>query len=233
MTGLLSVIIPAWNEAEQIEAVLQSLQTLRQQGHELILVDGGSDDDTRRIAAPWVDRLLQVPRGRARQLAAGAAQARGDWLWFLHADTLVSAEVLAALLHILHTGSGAWGRFDVRLSGQRWPLRIIERLINLRSRLSGIATGDQALFMHRDLYRRVGGWPQIPLMEDVALSRALKRIARPLCLYEQVLTSSRRWERQGVLATVLLMWYLRLAFTLGADPQVLAARYAGRSPDIS
>ncbi len=228
VNSMLSIIIPVWNEAEQIETVLQPLQYLRQQGHEVILVDGGSEDATRLIAGPWVDHLLQVPRGRAQQLAAGARQAKGDWLWFLHGDTEVSAEVMAAILHVVQNGIGRWGRFDVRLSGRRWPLRIIERMLNLRSRLSGIATGDQAMFMHRDLYAAAGGWPQIPLMEDVAMSLALKRTTRPLCLYEQVITSSRRWERHGILSTVLLMWRLRLAYALGADPHKLAARYAER-----
>lgn len=224
----LSVILPVLNEAQDIRATLLPLQALRALGHELILVDGGSRDDTVMLARGLVDRVLHAPRGRALQLRAGAEQARGEWLWFVHGDTRVSGRAQAALLQAIAEPGPAWGRFDVRLSGRAWPLRLIERLINLRSRLSGIATGDQALFVHRDLYRRLGGWPPIPLMEDVALSRVLKRVARPRCLRETVLTSSRRWERHGILATVWLMWRLRLAFTLGADPARLARRYSER-----
>jgi rSAM/selenodomain-associated transferase 2 len=222
----LSVIVPVLNEADGIRAVLACLQPLRALGHELILVDGGSVDDTVAQAKGLVDHLLHAPRGRALQLRAGAEQARGDWLWFVHGDTRVSAAALAVLLRTLADPAVAWGRFDVRLSGQAWSLRMIEWLMNLRSRISGIATGDQALFLRRELYARAGGWPPIPLMEDVALSRTLKRLARPACLRETVLTSSRRWERHGILPTVWLMWRLRLAFALGADPARLARHYA-------
>jgi rSAM/selenodomain-associated transferase 2 len=226
--ALLSVILPVLNEAELIGPVLEPLQALRQQGHELILVDGGSADGTLARAAGLVDLVIHTPRGRATQMRAGAERARGDWMWFIHGDTRVSAAAVTALLRTLDDPRACWGRFDVRLDGEAWPLRVIERLINLRSRLSGIATGDQALFMRRDLYHRLGGWPDLPIMEDVAMSRALKTLARPRCLREPVHTSSRRWERHGVLPTVWLMWRLRLAFALGADPARLARRYAER-----
>ncbi len=224
----LSVILPVLNEAEGIRAVLRPLQSLRALGHEVILVDGGSTDGSPELATGLVDLVLRTSPGRAAQMRAGAERARGDWFWFLHGDTRVSPAGVAALLRVLEDPATCWGRFDVRLSGRAWPLRVIERLINLRSRVSGIATGDQALFLRRDLYEQVGGWPSLPLMEDVALSRTLKAVARPRCLRETVVTSSRRWERHGILATVLLMWRLRLAFALGADPARLARRYGER-----
>lgn len=224
----LSVILPVLNEAQGIRAVLEPLQALRALGHELILVDGGSEDGTTALVPDLVDRRLQAPRGRALQMRAGAEQARGEWLWFLHGDTRVNAAAVAALLRTVEDPEACWGRFDVRLAGQAWPFRVIERCMNLRSRLSGIATGDQALFMRRDLYQRLGGWPRIPIMEDVAMSRSLRALARPRCLREPVQTSSRRWERHGILATVWLMWRLRLAFALGADPARLAHQYAER-----
>jgi rSAM/selenodomain-associated transferase 2 len=224
----LSVILPVLNEAEHIDAVLQPLQSLRAQGHEVILVDGGSTDGGPEMARGLVDLILVADRGRARQMRAGAERARGDWLWFVHGDTRVTDAALTALLGLLREPGAQWGRFDVRLSGRNSVFRVIERMINLRSRVSGIATGDQALFLRRALYERVGGWPSIPLMEDVALSRTLKAVARPCCRRERVLTSSRRWERHGILTTVLLMWRLRLAFALGADPARLARRYGAR-----
>jgi rSAM/selenodomain-associated transferase 2 len=224
----LSVILPVLNEAEHIDAVLQPLQSLRAQGHEVILVDGGSTDGGPEMARGLVDLILVADRGRARQMRAGAERARGDWLWFVHGDTRVTDAAVTALLGLLREPGAQWGRFDVRLSGRNPVFRVIERMINLRSRVSGIATGDQALFLRRALYERVGGWPSIPLMEDVALSRTLKAVARPCCRRERVLTSSRRWERHGILVTILLMWRLRLAFALGADPARLARRYGAR-----
>lgn len=224
----LSVILPVLNEAREIRAVLEPLQGLRGLGHEIILVDGGSHDDTLALARDRVDLVLQTPRGRASQMRAGAERARGDWLWFVHGDTRVTDAAVAALLALLREPRVGWGRFDVRLTGRNPGLRVVERMMNLRSRLSGIATGDQALFLRRELYERVGGWPPIPLMEDVALSRALKRLARPRCLRQVVLTSSRRWEAHGLLPTVWRMWRLRLAFALGADPAHLARQYAER-----
>lgn len=156
---------------------------------------------------------------------AGARQARGDVLMFLHADTVVSAEALAALLTEFPASGRSWGWFDVRLSGRHPMLRVVERLMNVRSRLTGITTGDHAIFVRRATFEEVGGYPDIPLMEDIALSRRLKRASRPLCLAQPVITSSRRWEEKGILRTILLMWRLRLAYALGADPHRLARSY--------
>ena len=220
----LSVVILALNEAHHIGALLADLAEARAAGVELILVDGGSTDGTAALAAPAVDRVLTAPRGRANQMNAGARAAAGEVLWFLHADSRLPPEAPAALLHVCARGV-LWGRFDVRLSGPMPVLRLVERAMNLRSRLTGIATGDQGIFVTRAAFERVGGYPEIPLMEDIALSKALRRLARPACLRTRITTSSRRWEEQGALRTILLMWRLRLAYALGADPRRLARLY--------
>lgn len=221
----ISLVIPTLNEGEGMLSLLHSLQPFRQSGHEVILVDGDSADDSRDLAAPWVDRLIVVDRGRARQMNTGAAAANGDLLWFLHADTVFSVGVMDALQQLPLAPSPVWGRFDIRLSGQRKMLRVVEFMINLRSRLSGIATGDQGIFVHAELFREVGGFPDIPLMEDVALSKRLKALSPPHCLGQHLVTSSRRWEQYGIFRTILLMWRLRLAYALGADPSHLARLY--------
>lgn len=221
----LSIVVPALNEAGQIAALLECLQPLRAQGHEVLVVDGGSDDGTAETARPLCERVLVAARGRARQMNAGAQAACGDVLWFLHADTRVGAQAIGALMAALAQPCRRWGRFDVRLSGTHLLLRPVESLMNLRSRLTGIATGDQGIFVRRALFDRVGGFPDIPLMEDIALSGMLKRAARPVCLRERLLSSSRRWERHGVLRTILLMWRLRFAYWLGVSPDRLAAQY--------
>ena len=220
----LSVIVPVLDEAPAIAAALASLQALRGDGVEVLVVDGGSRDDTARLAAPFADRVLQAPRGRATQMNAGAAIAAGDVLLFLHADTVLPADAGAAIARALEAGC-EWGRFDVRILGGDPLLGVVARLMNLRSRLTGIATGDQAIFVTRAAFEAVGGYPAIPLMEDVALSRALRRRSPPACLRERAITSSRRWERQGTLRTILRMWRLRLAYALGADPHRLARLY--------
>lgn len=221
----LSIIIPVLNEAPLITGTLAGLQTLRNRGHEIICVDGGSEDDTGELARPYVDRLLVTAPGRARQMNAGAAACGGDVLLFLHADTLLPANADRELLAGLRDSGRHWGRFDVRLSGGQAAFRIIERAMNLRSRWTGIATGDQAIFIERSLWERIGGYPDIPLMEDVALSKALKAHGPPLCLRRRVVAASRRWERHGVVRTVLTMWCLRAAFALGVDPDRLRRAY--------
>ena len=222
----LSIIIPALNEADHIGALLSDLAPLRTAGHELILVDGGSVDGTRALAACGVDRVLESARGRAVQMNAGARAASGELLWLLHADSRVPHGAAAALLTACEAGA-CWGRFDVRLSGRHPLLRLVERAMNLRSCVTGIATGDQGIFVTRDAFAQIGGFPEIPLMEDIALSKRLCRLARPACLRPPLTTSSRRWESRGVLRTILLMWRLRLAYALGADPARLARRYDG------
>ncbi|MDQ3388287.1 MAG: TIGR04283 family arsenosugar biosynthesis glycosyltransferase [Gemmatimonadota bacterium] len=221
----ISIIIPTLDEAGEIAATLMALAPLRALGHQVIVVDGGSADGTVEIAAPLVDQLLRSPPGRAAQQNAGARAASGDVFLFLHADTRLPPAADALIVRGLERTGLGWGRFDVRLTGRHPMLRLIEQMISLRSRVTGIATGDQAIFVRREWFRAASGFPVIPLMEDLALSRALRRRGRPLCLRERVITSSRRWERRGVLRTIVLMWRLRLAYALGADPAALAERY--------
>ena len=224
----LSVIVPALDEAPAIGATLEALAPMRARGAEVLVVDGGSRDATREIAASLCDRVLQAPRGRAVQMNAGARESRGAALLFVHADTRLPAGAFDAIQRALGAGS-AWGRFDVAIEGRSPLLAVVACAMNLRSRATGIATGDQAIFVRREAFERAGGFPAIALMEDIALCKALKRIARPACLPERALTSGRRWERDGVLATIALMWRLRLAYALGADPQRLARRYGRRA----
>jgi rSAM/selenodomain-associated transferase 2 len=220
----LSIIVPVLDEEPSIAATLRALAPMRAAGAEVLVVDGGSRDATRALAAPLADRVIGAARGRASQMNAGALASRGALLLFLHADTLLPAQAMAALARLAASGR-AWGRFDVAIAGRSPLLAVVARLMNLRSRLTGIATGDQAIFVTRAQFDAVGGFPAIPLMEDVALSKALKRCSPPLCLRERVTTSGRRWERHGTLRTILLMWRLRLAYALGADPHRLARRY--------
>ena len=224
---MISVIVPVLDEAGGIGQSLQPLQVLRGHGIEIIVVDGGSRDGTRDAAAPLCDRILDAPRGRARQMNAGAGAAGGRVLLFLHADTRLPSGWSGMVRDALEGGSREWGRFDVRLDGAHPMLRIVERAMNLRSRLSGIATGDQAIFATRAAFRAAGGFPDVALMEDVALSRALRARSRPACLRPAVVTSSRRWERHGIVRTIVLMWRLRLEYAFGADPERLARLYRG------
>jgi rSAM/selenodomain-associated transferase 2 len=220
----ISIIVPALNEAANITATLKPLQKMRARGHEVIVVDGGSHDGTAEAARPWADRVLVGERGRARQMNLGATAAGGDILWFLHADTLAPEEADALIIEALI--SRAWGRFDVRLSGRHPLLRVVARLINLRSSLSGIATGDQGICVRREPFAAVGGFPDFPLMEDVEISKRLKEQGgRPACLKTPLLTSSRRWKENGVVRTILLMWGLRAAYAMGVSPARLARYY--------
>jgi rSAM/selenodomain-associated transferase 2 len=220
----LSLIVPTLDEGDGIEDHLVALASLRACGVEVVVVDGGSSDDTVRKAQNLADRVLDAPRGRARQMNAGAAFAQGGVLLFLHADTRLPPDGDHHILSAL-AGGALWGRFDVRIKGRHRMLGVIAWFMNRRSRLTGIATGDQAIFVRRDVFERVGGYPDIPLMEDIALSRTLRRLGAPACLAARVTTSGRRWEERGVWRTVLTMWRLRLAFFFGADPHVLALAY--------
>jgi rSAM/selenodomain-associated transferase 2 len=220
----LCIVMPVLDEAETLAARLHALQPFRQRGVRVVVVDGGSQDGTLAIAQAHADLALTAARGRAAQMNAGAAACAADVLLFLHADTELPKHA-DTLVRRATPHAQCWGRFDVRIDGRGWPLRLVERMMNLRSRWSGIATGDQALFVRHELFDQVGGFADLPLMEDIALSRALKRHRRPVCLRERVATSARRWERHGVWRTVLLMWRLRAAYFLGADPRQLAIRY--------
>ena len=221
----LSVIVPVLDEAAVLRRRADEFRALRRAVHELIIVDGGSRDGSLGVSRELADTCCSTGAGRARQMNEGARRAVGDVLLFLHADTCLPAEAPDALLRALASEGGVWGRFDVRLSGSHRLLRVVEAAMNWRSRLTGIATGDQAMFVRRAVFERAGGFPPIALMEDIALSRTLRRIRRPLCLRTRVVTSSRRWQRAGILRTVFLMWGLRLAYALGADPARLHRVY--------
>lgn len=224
-TGRLSVIIPTLNEAADIGATLRALQPLRERGHEIILADGGSRDATVAIARPLVDRVIMARRGRAQQMNDGTAVARGDVLLFLHADTLLPAEADRLILDGLRQSGRHWGRFDVRLSGRHPMLRVVATLMNARSRLTGIATGDQCLFIEQETFQRAGSFPDQPLMEDIELSRRLLALSPPICLADKVVTSGRRWETHGVWRTIFLMWRLRWAYWRGVPASELAKAY--------
>ncbi|HWI99064.1 MAG TPA: TIGR04283 family arsenosugar biosynthesis glycosyltransferase [Burkholderiales bacterium] len=216
----LSIVIPALDEAERIGAALQALAPLRSRGCEVIVVDGGSADRTRELAGPLCDRVVSSARGRAAQMNCGARYASGDALLFLHVDTLLPPD--SDLLIDKALENRLWGRFDVEIEGRHRLLKVVAWAMNLRSRLSGIATGDQAIFVRRDAFP---GFEPIALMEDIAFSREMKRRGAPACLRGRVRTSGRRWEKRGVLRTVVLMWRLRLLYYFGARPERLARLY--------
>jgi rSAM/selenodomain-associated transferase 2 len=226
---MISIVMPVLDEAAGIEAALRALAPCRQRGAEVVVVDGGSRDATVELSRPLADRVLTAPRGRAAQMNAGAAAARGDMLLFLHADTRLPENADRLILDGLARSGRAWGRFDVRFDSGG-PMRVVAAMMNLRSRLTGITTGDQAIFVQRQAFEAAGRFPLIPLLEDVALCTGLKRMSRPLALRARVTTSARRWRQHGTLRTVLLMWRLRLSYFLGADPAKLARAY-GYAPE--
>jgi rSAM/selenodomain-associated transferase 2 len=221
----LSIIIPVLDEAAMIADALAALAAYRARGVEIIVVDGGSSDATVETARPLADHVVAAPRGRGTQMNAGAAMAQGSVLLFLHVDTRLPPDLDRLILLGLEQSKRMWGRFDVTIAGRSRLLRMVAALMNLRSRLTGIATGDQAMFMTRAAFAQAGGFPDIALMEDIVLSRRLKRIGKPACLAARATTSGRRWDRDGVARTIVTMWRLRLAFFLGADTARLARRY--------
>ena len=219
----LAIVVPMLDEAATLPALLVHLAGWRARGCEVVLVDGGSRDDSVEMARAAGFRVLIAERGRARQMNAGAQACGRALLLFLHADTRLpeaaDAMVCAAL------AVQAWGRFDVHIDGRPRMLRVVAALMNLRSRLSGIATGDQAIFVRREVFEAVGGFPDQPLMEDIELSRRLLRVSRPACLRARVRTSGRRWEQRGVWRTIALMWRLRWAYWRGVPAERLAEAY--------
>jgi rSAM/selenodomain-associated transferase 2 len=226
-TRRLTIVIPVLDEAAIIAVTLQALAPLRARGAEVIVIDGGSSDGTAALARPLADRVIAGPRNRGAAMNTGAALGGGDVLLFLHADTTLPNHadclIAGALLR------RCWGRFDLRIAGQHPLLAVVGRMINWRSRLTGIATGDQAIFVTREAFWSIGGFPDLPLMEDIALSHKLKRVCQPSCIAAPVVTSGRRWDHQGLWHTIVLMWRLRLAYYLGAAPARLALAY-GRIP---
>lgn len=224
MGTALSIIVPVLNEAAAIETALSALSQYRARGAEVIVVDGGSTDATVTMARPLADNLIVAPRGRASQMNAGAAAARGDVLLFLHADTRLPENADTLISKALARTGRAWGRFDIRIE-DGLLLALVAGMMNIRSRLTGIATGDQAIFITRAAFECAAGFPPIALMEDIAFSAGLRRVGPPVRLRAKVTTSSRRWRQNGIARTIFLMWRLRLAYFAGADPAQLAQRY--------
>lgn len=223
-----SVIIPVLNEAAHLPILLQSLQAARREGHELIVVDGGSEDNTLDQVQGLADKIIRSERGRATQMNAGAEQATGQILWFLHADSQIPPFALTHIIECMTHCTSQWGRFNVRIQHPKLIFKIISFLMNQRSRLTGICTGDQGIFIHRSLFAQVEGFPALVLMEDIALSRRLLNIAGRACIITTdapLLTSPRRWQQYGMTKTIVLMWFLRLAYFLGQDPARLKRWY--------
>ena len=221
----ISVVIPALNEEDHIRPCLASVQALRRHGHEVIVVDGGSDDATCDLATGFADQIISHPRGRACQMNHGAQKASGEIFLFLHADTCLPEHADLLIGEKIKDSPVYWGRFKVRLSGTHWLFRITEILMNTRTRITGIVTGDHVLFISKELFEQVGGYPALPLMEDIAISKKINKIVPPICLNQHVVTSSRRWEQHGIIKTVLKMWWFRLAFFFGTDPARLSRQY--------
>jgi rSAM/selenodomain-associated transferase 2 len=221
----LSIIMPVLDEGERIDAALGALVPLRERGVEIIIVDGGSTDATVEKASGHGDLVLVAPRGRASQMNAGAERARGGILLFLHCDTRLPQGADRLIFGALEQSGRQWGRFDVALAGRPFILRVVAFMMNWRSRLTGIATGDQAIFTHREAFARAGHYPDIAVMEDIAISKALKRIGPPVSIKTRAIASGRRFEAKGAWRLILLMWTLRLAYWAGADPDTLARRY--------
>lgn len=230
MTTNLLVVVPVLDEGESLGARLEALRPFRDRGAHVVVVDGGSADDTTDVARARGVEVLTARRGRAAQMNAGAANGEEAVILFLHADTHLPEGADQLIRGALDRGH-EWGRFDVRIDSPRRLLRVVSFSMNLRSHLSGIVTGDQAIFVQRDLFERVGGFPDLSLMEDVALSRTLRRTGRPARIRSRVTTSARRWEQHGTWRTIVLMWRTRLDYFFGADPERLAVRYGYRRRD--
>jgi rSAM/selenodomain-associated transferase 2 len=221
----LSIVIPALNEADNIVPTLHALAAVRRSNVEVVVVDGGSTDETAKLAEPLADCVIHAPAGRAAQMNHGAAVARGEVLLFLHADTRLPPNGVSLVLDGLHKANKCWGRFNVTIEGRSPLLKLVAVMMNIRSRITGIATGDQALFVRRDDFMEIGGFPPQPLMEDIEISKRLKKCSAPLCLKEKVRTSGRRWEKNGVLRTTALMWRLRFRYWRGTAADILHKKY--------
>jgi rSAM/selenodomain-associated transferase 2 len=222
---MLSIVIPTYNEVANIETTIKHIAAnAGNDNYEIIIADGGSHDKTVELAQSLGCTVVNSNKGRGNQLNAGAEAAQGQTLLFLHADTLLPVNFINLIDNALDKGNG-WGRFDVTLSGKHFLFRVIEKMMSLRSRLTGIATGDQAIFIDKTLFNTISGFKNIPLMEDIELTRQLKKLSRPACLPDRVITSSRRWEENGIVKTVLLMWMLRFLYFIGISPFVLQKLY--------
>jgi rSAM/selenodomain-associated transferase 2 len=221
----ISVIIPVYNEKGRLPVLLEKLAPVIDNGHEIIVVDGGSTDGTCENLSDSAASMVHSDKGRSRQMNAGAHQACGDIFWFLHVDSDFPVPVDAYIQTLVKLGEMQWGRFDVSLSGSRMIFRIIETMMNLRSRLTGISTGDQGLFVHNSLFNDIGGFADIAIMEDIEICKRLKKKSRPINATIRLQSSSRRWQKHGVLSTILLMWKMRILFFIGVDTAKLARLY--------
>lgn len=227
----LSIIIPCLNEADTIRKTLRPLQMMRKRGHEIILCDGGSTDNTTELANNLIDQCIQCKPSRSLQMNTGASYATGDVLCFLHADTIAPENIDQLITETLNFSTKIWGRFNITLSNPHWKYKIISMFMNLRSCMSGVATGDQGIFICRNIFHKLSGFADIPLMEDIEISKRLRQISRPLCIRKAPLeTSSRRWEAHGIYKTILLMWQLRLRYFLGTPATALAKLYQNNDP---
>lgn len=220
----LSIIIPVYNEQEIILEKLKRLININSQNVQIIVSDGGSSDYTVSLAKSCVKTVLTSKKGRSCQMNAGADVATGDFLLFLHIDSILPDHYFESLGNI-NIETYSWGRFDIQFTNNNILFSIIAFMMNIRSRFTGVATGDQAIFMTRQAYDRAGGFPEIELMEDVAMCKKLREFTRPICLREKVVTSSRRWEEKGIFKTIALMWILRLAYFLRIKPAILGKLY--------
>jgi len=220
----ISVIVPVLNEEKTIATTLAALVTLAP--YEIIIVDGGSMDQTRELAAQFQVKIISSERGRGQQMNRGAGAARGDVLLFLHADTRLPASAFSDISAALSEPCYLGGRFDVELAGEHWLLPLVGRMISYRSRISKVATGDQAIFVRRQVFERMRGFPDMPLMEDIAFCRTLKRLGDVACLRSRVVTSARRWEVDGVWRTIFRMWTIKLLYLVGVSPARLKQFYA-------
>ncbi len=224
MKGI-SIVIPVLNDAAALGRLFDDLDAVVGNEVQRIVVDGGSADESAELAQRRADLMVRTTRGRARQLNAGIARASGEWVLMLHADSRIDAHAWRALQRAIVAGGAVWGRFDVRLDGAHPAFRLIERMMNLRSRWSSICTGDQGIFARRDLLQLVDGIPDQLLMEDIELTKRLRRYAKPVCLATPLGASSRRWQRDGIVRTVMLMWWLRFRYFFGASPESLVRVY--------
>lgn len=223
----IAIVVPVFNESLVLPRLISDLAKLKggaSSDFELVFVDGGSTDNTAALIQAAGLHVLNSPKGRAWQMNTGATQTTGDVLLFLHADTQLPQNAIKTIAACL-VGGICWGRFDVRITGKPWMLAVVSRMMNWRSRLTGIATGDQAMFMTRSAYQAIGGFPELALMEDIEASRRLRQLSRPACIVSPVITSGRRWEARGVWTTIFLMWRLRWAYWRGENPQKLGELY--------
>lgn len=233
---VVSLIVPVLDEARIIRALLDSLvrYDFETDNVEIIIVDGGSSDATTQIVRSFdICHLVESEPGRAIQMNVGAAKASGDILMFLHSDSTLPENFLPFITRDFWASHKVWGRFDVRLSGRHPLFTLIAVMMNIRSNMTGICTGDQGIFVRRNVFERIGGFASIPLMEDIEISRRLKKFSAPFRITQKLTTSSRRWEEVGILKTVLLMWQLRLRYFVGQPAEALADYYKTHGTEVS